>query len=191
MVNTLAALVAAMTVGTVALMLLETAPIRPEVINLIAANDLPEVPIHQTNVPLQPMKWRNIVIHATGSEGGAIVDNCHFVVEQAPLASPRRATRVRVTELWKRQEHRAHITGFNSSFNENSIALCIVGDFSTRGPTSGQFREMIYLVRQLQLAFQITPGRVYLHRDLVGRSESPGRAFPSEQFNASLLRPSR
>ena len=191
MINTLVALMAAMTVGTIVLIIMETPPIRPHVRSLIAAvsgqNDPLEL-IHRTDVPLNTLKWQNIVVHASGLEGDAIIDKCHFIVEQNAADG---SSRIRPTELWIQQIHSNHIRGPNSSFNENSIAICLVGNFTNSGPARGQFQELVSLARSLQFAFQISRGHVYLHRDLDAGSLSPGRSFPVGQFNDRLLRSSR
>ena len=193
MINTLVGLLIALTIGTIALMMMETAPIRPVVQSLIATiepgQDPTELLIRQTDIPLQPT-WRNIVIHAVPPEDAQVADRCHFII--AP-GTDGGAIQTRATRLWKRQGYGRHIVGPNDSFNENSIAICLVGSASgSDGPWSGQqLRDLLSLVRSLQFQFQISRPHVYLHRDLDTRSRSPGPAFPAHPFYTSLLRTSR
>lgn len=191
MINTLAALLGALTVGTILLMVMETAPIRPDITSLIAssatANDPVEI-IRQTDIPIQMIKWRNIVIHSASAQERSIIDKCHFVIE--PDAS-QHSGRIRATKLWKRQDHRYYIARPNSGFCENSIAVCIIGDFNRVSPSSKQMSDALSLVQALQFEFQISRGHVYLHRNLDSTSRSPGRNFPADWFNGQLLRASR
>ncbi len=197
MINTLAALLVALTLGTVALMVMETDPVRPEVTNLVnltATTDITATRINPLDIirtiddgiAHQPMKWRDIVIHATGAEGESIADKCHFIIDHSGGD-----TTVRATDLWRRQEHSRHITGPNSGFNDTSIAVCIVGDFSRSAPPGGQFHNLVELSRALQSDFQISSGHVYLQSDLTAGSQSPGAAFPTQRLYNLLLRSSR
>ena len=190
MIRTFVALLATLTVGTVALMLIEIDPIRPKVSSLIAATPATYDPL-ETDAPLQRLKWRNMVVHATGVEGARAAEKCHFVIERSPGDHPDSAGRIRATDAWKRQVDCDHVAGPNHRFNDSSIAICLVGDFRARGPSSGQLHDLTSLVQQLQFAFQISRGHVYLYRDLDPRSQSPGTAFPAAQFDARLLRSSR
>lgn len=192
MINTLVLLLAALTVGTITLMLMETAPIRPEVASLIAIrtgdHDPTEI-IRQTDLPLQLLKWRNIVI-LTDSSSAEVDRYCHFVIKNA---SGSRQPTIRSTNLWKQQNHGRVITGPNAMFNASTIAVVLRSDYSGRGQTSpsGQLRKLTSLVRSLQLTFQISRSHVYLHRDLDIQSRSPGDAFPAEEFHSGLLKPTR
>jgi len=69
-IRTLTALLISMTLGAMALMVLETAPVRPHAEQLAAVGPPPGVIerlIHDTAVPIQPVKWRNMIVH--GSDG--------------------------------------------------------------------------------------------------------------------------
>ena len=187
MINTLAVLLAALTVGTIVLMLLETDPIIPKIRSLIAASDVdPMKIVRDTDAPL--VKWTEVVVHATGAEGPDIARLCHFVI--APDAEGT-GYEVQATGLWRRQGNSLHILGPNSDLSETSISVCLVCDFSLRRPTDAQFRQLMALVRSLQFDFRIARGHVYLYRDLDASTYSPGRAFPEGTFTARLLRPER
>ena len=184
MINTLVALLGAMTVGTLVLIAMESPPIRPQVQSLMAtAADVDRV--LDADSPVRRDHWRTIVVHTTGAEGARIADKCHFVIEPDP-AGGARPGRIRATALWRRQEQRQHIDGVNRLFNQHSIALCLTGEFDDRAPAAGQFQALTSLVRSLQTAFAIPRSQVYLHCDLDAESRSPGRAFPVVAFNAHL-----
>ena len=192
MINTMVALLVALTLGTLALIFLETDPIRPQVDSLMAGSrsqkaDDPAALVRDTEVQVQPMQWLNIVVHATGAEGAAAASRCHFLLEADSSPAPH----VRVTDLWRRQQAARHLPRTSLAFNDASIAICLAGDFSGRPPSDGQFRRLIDLVRSLQKICHIPPSQVYLYRDLDVRNDSPGQAFPARRFNDSLLRQSR
>ena len=186
--KTLGALVAAMTVGSVALILMETAPIRPPVTNLSAVTSLADESseaISQTNVAIKAAKWRQIVVHTSVEPLDADRD-CHFVIEQTPGSDGKS---VRATSLWDRQAEGNHVFASGYNWNASSIGVCLIGDFSQTPPTASQMRSLIGLIRSLQQTCGVTADRVYLAWDIDPRTASPGAAFPAREFNGSLLRP--
>jgi len=186
MINTLAALLAALTVGAIILMALETDPIQLSYESLMATYKTdPLLPlVRDTDEPLG--SWKNIVVHSTGSEGQIAKRMCHFII--AP-GGDGKALEITATALWRRQEYSMHILGPNSHISNTSISVCIDGDFTTRRPTDDEFGRLMVLVWSLQHYFKIEPGHVYLYRDLDASTFSPGRAFPDSTFTARLLRP--
>jgi len=177
----LAALVVAMTIGAAALLVLDTDPIRPAAAHLAALADRgggAAAIVNQTDVPIQPLKWRNIIIHSSAS-GVAIAQRCHFVIE----ADGQQL--IRATDLWKQQADGKHT--FVREYNADSIGICVRGDFSRTAPTREQFEALVSLTRSLQQRLDIYPNQVYLHSELDSRSHSPGAAFPIQALNARLL----
>ena len=189
MIKTLVALIAAMTVGTLALVLMETAPVHPTVIHLSAvvspADDSSDV-ISHTDAAIRPGRWRSIVVH-TAAEGLDADGECHFIVERQPAEDGRF---VRATGLWNRQGEGNHVFAAGYNWNADSIGIYLADDFNQAGPSARQFKAIMSLVRSLQQTCGITADRVYLNRDIDPRSLSPGAAFPAETFNANLLKPS-
>jgi len=189
-IRVLTALVAAMTVGAFALiwMLENGEPVRigdKELAALRAPSGGGVSPaVFQTDVPRQPLKWQNIIIHTTGAERN-IAGRCHFVIASGGGDAD---DCIRTGALWKRQAEGNHIYVPGFDYNANSIGVCVVGDFSQHGPSRVQFEALVSLVNSLQRAFGIPRDRVYLHSDLVRTSRSPGQAFPTERFNRRLIR---
>jgi len=181
-IRTLTALLISMTLGAMALMVLETAPVRPHAEQLAAVGPPPGVIerlIHDTAVPIQPVKWRNMIVH--GSDGApGLPERCHFVI--GPGAGAK------CTELWRRQLPGYHVYVPGRDFNADSIGICLVGDFSSSPPSQGQFDRLVQLTRALQRTLRLSADHIYLHSELDARSHSPGDAFPARAFNSSLLR---
>jgi len=189
-IKTLALLVASMSLGTCLLLWMETGPARPEgslpLQAIKATQSGPELAIvHQTDggIPIQFIKWRNVIIHDTGQDGPKIAKACHFVVGSAETFGDGH---IRCTRAWRRQQDGAHISvpGFN--FNSNSIGICVMGDARRYRPTSRQFESLVRLVRTLQITCSIPRDHVYLHSDL-GEPGCPGRHFPAKGLRERLI----
>jgi N-acetyl-anhydromuramyl-L-alanine amidase AmpD len=188
--KTLGALVVAMTVGSIALILMETAPIRPPVTNLSAVASLTDEAsqvVSQTDVAIKTAKWRHIIVH-TAMEALEPDLDCHFVIDQTPSPDGRS---VRSTTLWNRQLGGNHVFVAGYNWNADSIAVCLVGDYSQTPPSASQFQALIGLVHSIQQTCGIPAERVYLARDIDPRCGSPGAVFPAKQFNTFLLKPQR
>jgi N-acetyl-anhydromuramyl-L-alanine amidase AmpD len=184
--KTLTILLVTMTAGAYVLMLMESAPIRLPARSLAALSTSGPGPgrvVAETDVPLRPTKWRNIIVHAHAGEPAEMSRRMHFVIrpgENGGLVAEG-------TDLWKRQADGHHVYVPWRDFNADSIGICLIGRFSRTPPTDQQFQLLVNLVRTLQSTFRIPGDQVYLHSDLDGRSVSPGRAFPARTFTESLL----
>ncbi len=185
-IKTLTALLISMTLGALALMVLETAPARPTPQHLAAVaspNELAGKIVHDTAVPFQRMKWRNVIVHSSVNQTPGFAQRCHFLIQPNG--------KIQVTALWKRQLSGNHVYVPGRDFNADSVGICLAGDFSMQAPPRAQMNSLIELVRTLQPLSAIPADRVYLHSDLIPYSQSPGVAFPSRTFNANLYRTRR
>lgn len=188
-VRVLTALFVTMTLGALVLMMLETGPIRggsPAVWSVptpAQADPVDQAIRFDTEVPVQPAMWRNVVVHASGFDADAS-RQCHFLVAADGT--------VRNTILWKRQMIGRHTFGIGRDWNADSIGIFVEGDFSTDPPPAEQFRSLLRLVRSLQEYLgprQLPADHVYLSRDVDPQTRSPGDAFPAAEFDRLLLRP--
>ena len=182
-----------MTAGTFILMALETSPAGPAAgLSLIArrpstshlrSGDLER--IWQTNLPVQPNRWRNIVLHDSvcdlSGEGPA---GCHFVIHNAD--GPLDDGEIAATARWRRQADGNHIYVPGVKLNRESIGICLMGNLTVAEPTSAQMAALMGLVHVLQQRFDIPPERVWLHGDLTGQP-CPGDRFAATKFRQRLL----
>lgn len=179
-IKTLAALVAAMSVTALLLIGMETAPARPTVpLPLQATGDVAGpymAVIRQARTTLP--KWRNVFVHDAACDGPSAARGCHFVI--APDGS------VQATARWVQQQDGQHVTVPGSSFNANSIGVCLLSEGRGRDATGPQLQSLVDLVRDIQVVFQIPPDHVYLHGH-VARTSCPGPAFPAQEFRGRLL----
>lgn len=60
-----------------------------------------------------------------------------------------------------------HVSGYNTK----SIGICLSGDFTTKGPTSKQFKSLEFMIKSLKEFFTNT--QVKGHRDF-GNTQCPG-----------------
>jgi len=188
MIKTLAALVAALSVGTAVLLMMETGPARVEVPLPLRALDASAAQdelacIHQTDVAIQYFKWRNIIVHDAGSDGADVVRRCHFLIGSADEFGNGRIV---PTRLWKTQSQGHHVGVPGTAFDSRSIGICVLCDARRAAPTDSQLASLIRLVQGLQHDFQIPPGRVSLHRDW-DQTHCPGRHFPVRMFRDGLI----
>lgn len=180
-VRTLASLFVSMIVGALALMWMETAPIdvpRTPLAAVGAEDGWYERMILRTEVGLQPVKWRNIVVRSAGDADGDIAHACHFVVADGG--------QVLTNDLWKRQADGYHTFAPGHDWNADSIGVCFVGGSNRASVRAERFDDLIGLVRLLQQRFKVPPERVYLHSDLDERTAPPGDEFV-EAFSGRLL----
>ena len=187
-IKTISALIIAMFVGAAILMMVAPAPIKPTPTPVAAMADQKDAPgrvIYDTQTRLQPLKWRNLVIHSSVAEPG-VMKQCHFVVYPADQNG---RSAVVSTDLWKKQVEGNHVNLSGYDFNAISVGICVVGDFTATAPGRAQFVNMVSLIRALQFEFGISPDHIYLHSDLVRNSRSPGAAFPD--VTPYLLQPER
>lgn len=69
----------------------------------------------------------------------------------------------------------AHAKGFN----DISIGVCLVGDFTDCEPTGAQQDSLVGLLRRLLEEYGLGAGDILLHREVPGcRTECPGTRFP-------------
>jgi hypothetical protein len=77
----------------------------------------------------------------------------HYVIRRDGTIEPGRPERCRG----------AHTRGHN-----DLLGICLLGDFTHRGPTAAQRRSLLRLCRDLMARYRIPPGAVVRHRDLAG-----------------------
>jgi hypothetical protein len=169
----------------------------------IPAIGISETGVQQSNIEIQPGRWRSIVIHHSGSYAGTVRDMAqqqsrdwgfpsigyHFVVGNGNgeydgdiITCPR----------WFNQQSGAHVADRGAGaqpdagwFNENSIGICLIGNGERREFTDAQMKALMTLVRSLQAKCGIPASAVFMHSDLAPVA-SPGAYFPRETFSMAL-----
>lgn len=71
--------------------------------------------------------------------------------------------------------------------NNDSIGICLVGDFTQGKPTSAQMLALYGLIKDLMRRYPITPDRVLAHKE-VNQTDCPG-SLDVAAIRAALIRP--
>jgi len=192
-VKTLFVLFVAMLTGAMALLAMQTDPLLPPSGHLAAlapsAGQDAAAIVRQTSVPLQPIKWRNIVVHSAECvDSNDRTSEVHFRL----ASSADGEVTIQATQLWQQQAAGNHLPLIaGRDLNAESIGVCLAGELAEGEPSSRQLAQLRALVRALQLACSIPADHVYLHSDLDSHTGCPGRSFPSQRFSAGLIHGSR
>ena len=194
---TLAVLVVAMGAGAFVLILMETPPARPLVLQA-SPPDGPDAGtdsdkshkelaalIHRTSVHVQPIKWRNIVLYDASDNLTGRNNGCHFLIGVSGVPGEKS---IRSTGRWRRQLDGNHVfVGGYPYNNENSIGIGLFCDTSLASPTSVQMSALTDLVRTLQVICRIPSDRVYLRNNEPDKPGRLGRFFPLKTFRSRLI----
>ncbi len=186
-IKTLGALVIAMSLGTLILLWMEpNLPAQPKIpLAAVGDNVAPANYdfIHKIDVPMQHIKWRNVIVHDAGADGPGIPHRCHFLIGTAGQYGDGVIV---TTKLWQQQNtgNHIHVPGF--AFEDQSVGVCLLSDSRQTAPTRRQLAALIHVVRGLQVTCQIPPDRVYLHSEL-SDDGCPGQHFQARTFRKRLI----
>ena len=147
---------------------------------------------------VNPRPWRYIVIHHSATDEGSLrrFDYYHRRVRRMPqgmayhfvIGNGHGSTDgvIEVGSRWILQQQGGHLRSLEQ--NEESLGICLVGNFDTGSPTTKQMESLVALTRYLQAKFSIPRGRVIGHRESRGeRTECPGHNFSMSAFRRRLL----
>ena len=71
--------------------------------------------------------------------------------------------------------------------NEDTIGICLVGDFSDIYPTEDQLKSLGMLLKSLFSEYGLSSSNIILHRDLSGcKTECPGKNLTKEMIINSI-----
>lgn len=184
-ITVLVALAASMTLGTVALSVMDRPPVRPpQPAAILGSEPGALAAVLRPRSPLQANKWQKIVLHASVGEHAPVALGCHLKV----FVDGQRPIRVEPTSLWQDQADGRHVTLAGLGQNARSIGICLIGDDGRTALTAEQLKQLLDLVHRLQRRCEIPAGRVYLAEHLGLAGTTPGEAFPRARFDDALLR---
>jgi hypothetical protein len=107
----------------------------------------------------------------------------HFVIDNG--TSGRGDGQIEVGPRWLRQQEGAHCNA--GGMNQHGIGICLIGDFTHRGPSQAQLSSLVALVEQLRGFYRVPPQRIVRHRDVPGKNTAcPGNRFPWKIFKTQL-----
>lgn len=141
---------------------------------------------------LSQRRWKHIILHHSGTPTGSgkIFDYYHrrvrgmenglayhFVIGNGSESGDGQ---IEVSERWRRQIHGGHVR--SEAYNQNSIGICLVGDFQRSRPTKHQMKSVISLVDHLKNELLHQRPDLLLHRD-IQETICPGRYFPEREIH--------
>jgi len=148
---------------------------------------------------IKPGRWKNIVIHHSAStlDSPSIMDKYHrsrgmenglayhFVIGGS---GPRMEDgEFYIGNRWKHQLQGGHV--HSAKLNEESIGICLVGNFNDAPPTPKQMKVLADLIVHLMDHCNLTPDDVYTHTQINPvPTQCPGRKFSIKNLKALLRR---
>jgi hypothetical protein len=175
----LGTLLVAMTVGSLLLMVLETEPPQRAATEAAIARLRQDAANWQLTHP-----WKRIIVHASRGGPDQLPNRCHFIIHAAPTENGW----VSPTKLWTAQQPGRHVYVAGQNFVDDSVGICLMGDFTAAAPSHEQMAALMTLVQQLQQRCDVPAECVYLNSDLNPESPNPGPAFPAAEFDRQLYR---
>lgn len=134
-------------------------------------------------------RWKHIIVHHSGTPTGSgkIFDYYHrhvrhmenglayhFVIGNGS-DSPDGG--IEIAERWRRQIHGGHVK--TEWYNQNSIGICLVGNFEKQRLTRKQSACLIELIDYLKNDKCIGKPKLLLHRE-IEKTLCPGKYFPDD-----------
>jgi hypothetical protein len=143
--------------------------------------------------PARNPAFRSIVLHHSATHGGSATAfernhkprlgglAYHFVIGNGSGCGDGE---IETGYRWRDQIPGPHTK--NLEINNESIAICLVGDLQTAPPTRRQMAALLDLLERLCRECRIPPGRVRCHREVDPETLCPGRGLPMEELRAAL-----
>ncbi len=141
---------------------------------------------------LSERRWKHIILHHSGTPTGSgkIFDYYHRHVRRMEngLAyhfvigngSESGDGQIEVSERWRRQIQGGHVR--SDAYNQNSVGICLVGDFQRTRPTKHQMKAAIGLVDHIKNGLLAKRPDLLLHRD-IQETICPGKHFPERDIH--------
>ena len=197
MTKVLGCLVLSVTAGAIILKLLQPEPLTNVTAFSLSAAFTPIQQIFETRVPVDSSRWQSIVIHQTGSTTGSAQTiaqssrkaglnglGYHFVINNGRGAPDGR---IQVSQCWVEQKPQGYYPlGQVGTSAGSAIRICLIGDFSTSGPSPTQMRQLQSLLRSIQQYCRIPSRKISLAGSMAA-GMNQWRFFPLNELRESLL----
>ena len=138
-------------------------------------------------------RWKYIVIHHSATKQGnaAIFDNYHrnekgmrdglayhFVIGNGAKSKDGQ---VETGRRWEKQISGAHC--YDNRMNQESVGICLVGNFDQSKPTAKQMEALLKLISDLQKQYRIPKSNILLHKEVDKKQTNcPGKNFPANKI---------
>lgn len=144
------------------------------------------------------IQWKYVVIHHSATNNGSakIFDRYHreekglteglayhFVIGNG---SSSKDGQLETGGRWEKQIAGVHC--WDGKMNQQSIGICLVGDFDQTKPTEKQVAALLKLLKELCQKYNIPNSNIVMHRDVdKGETNCPGKHFSMEQIKTRLI----
>jgi LysM repeat protein len=141
-----------------------------------------------------PERWKHLIVHhsATTHGNAARFDRYHRKVRRMEngLAyhfligngTDSGDGEIEIGPRWTRQLQGGHVASL--AYNENSIGICLIGNFETQRPTTPQLAALDELLGHLKNNLLDGRPKLFLHREVRGEHTlCPGRHFPAKRVH--------
>ena len=89
---------------------------------------------------------------------------------------------IEIGPRWRKQQRGGHVASL--AYNENSLGVCLVGNFEEQRPTQRQLAALIELLGYLKRDLLDGKPKLFLHREVKGEQTlCPGRNFPAKRIH--------
>jgi len=145
-------------------------------------------------ITLQREKWKHVIGHhsATPNGNAAIFDRYHREVRHMEYdlayhfiignGTDSEDGQIEIGPRWTKQLRGGHVKSL--AWNENSIGICLVGNFEETSSTRNQIAAFIQLTGYLKRELLANKPTLYLHREIPGEQTlCPGRNFPAKRIH--------
>lgn len=144
-------------------------------------------------------RWRNIVVHNSGTRQGnaAAFEHYHRYVRKMPNGmayhfvigngTSSKNGAIEIGSRWHRQMQGGHV--HSDYLNNISIGICLVGDFNRDRPTAAQMEALRELVKYIRRRVGRVGGReaaIWVHKNINPPrwpTDCPGKKFPHDWPN--------
>lgn len=144
-------------------------------------------------IRVEPRKWKYIVIHHSATDGGNAQGMDRYHREERHMenglayhflignGNGMRDGEIAIGRRWIEQLNGGHLA--SESLNEQSIGICLVGNFDTDRPTSKQMTSLEQLVEYLMRRCGLEQSALKTHQQINPiHTRCPGRNFPAKEF---------
>lgn len=180
-----------MLLGTGALLkVLDPGPLTQDASSsLFAIGDQTIDRVFETNVPLRAAHWKSIYIHQSLTSSGDAMSLSrgkvgladHFVIGNGSGCADGE---IQIGRRWSQQLP----SGLSDAARDDSISICLVGDFNHGHPTATQEARLAQLVTALQNQFRISSEHVLLVTRRNAGVLGAGTNFPAAELRSQLIR---
>lgn len=139
-------------------------------------------------------RWRHLIVHHSATPTGNAeqlgryhremrhMENglaYHFLIGNGTDSGDGE---IEIGPRWKKQLRGGHVASL--AYNENSIGICLIGNFEKQRPTERQLATLMELLVYLKNDLLGGKPKLFLHREVKGEQTlCPGKKFPARHIH--------